>query len=207
MSDLEQEQRWVEAALAGDSKAFENLVDAYSRPVYNLAYRMLGSPTEAEDAAQEVFIRVYQKLHTYDPDHKFSSWILSIASHYCIDVLRRRRLDKVSVEEMPPWRPLVATDPNPEQSVAAEDRDTQVQTLLQYLDPKYRMPLVLYYWYDMSYQEICDTMGLSMSAVKSRLHRARLKMAEVVEEKATHLLPPDVQESMNELETANVRGE
>ena len=206
MSDPKQEKRWVEAALAGDTQAFEKLVDAYSRPVFNLAYRMLGTPTEAEDAAQEVFIRVYQKLHTYDDSHKLSSWILSIASHYCIDILRRRRLDKVSVEEMPPWRPLVSTNPGPEQEITAEDRDTQIQALLQHLEPKYRMPLVLYYWYDMSYKEICETMGLSMSATKSRLHRARLKMADVMQENAQHLVPPHVQQTETR-ETADARGD
>lgn len=189
-TDSQQEKEWVQAALDGDATAFEYLVDAYAGPVYNLAYRMLGTPTEAEDAAQEVFIRIYDKLHTYDPDRKLSTWILSIASHYCIDVLRRRRLDKVSVEEMPPWRPLVATRPDPEHQVTIDDRDEQIQGLLQHLRPKYRMPLVLYYWYDMSYKEICETTGLSMSAVKSRLHRARHMMADVLQEQAPHLLPP-----------------
>ena len=86
------EVKWVREARTGDAAAFSKLVEAYQTPVYNLAYRMLGNAAEAEDAAQETFIRAYTRLNTYDPDRKFSSWLLAIASHYCIDVLRRRRI-------------------------------------------------------------------------------------------------------------------
>ena len=89
------ESNWIQQARAGDqaasADAFSRLVEAYQTPIYNLAYRMLGNRTEAEDAAQETFIRAYTRLDTYDPGRKFSSWLLSIASHYCVDVLRRRR--------------------------------------------------------------------------------------------------------------------
>jgi len=71
--DADQERLWVLRARAGDDEAFTRLVEAYQNPVYNLAYRMLGSPTEAEDAAQETFVRVYARLSTYDPQRKFSS--------------------------------------------------------------------------------------------------------------------------------------
>jgi len=87
----DQEIIWLEKARRGDREAFGRLVEAYQGPVYNLAYRMLGNAAEAEDAAQETFVRMYTRLHTYRPEHKLSSWVLSIASHYCIDRLRRRR--------------------------------------------------------------------------------------------------------------------
>ena len=82
---VEQEEIWVKAALAGDKHSFSRLVEAYQRPVFNLAYRMLGNPDEAEDAAQETFLRAYARLRQYDDSHKFSTWILSIANHHCID--------------------------------------------------------------------------------------------------------------------------
>ena len=85
----DQERLWVLRAQQGDERAFSQIVEAYQRPVYNLAYRMLGSAGDAEDAAQEVFLRAYSHLESYDPARKFSSWILSIASHFCIDRLRR----------------------------------------------------------------------------------------------------------------------
>ena len=81
----EQEEVWIREAQAGNKQAFSRLVEAYQRPVYNLTYRMLGSPEEAEDAAQETFLRAYARLEQYDGGHKFSTWIFSIANHHCID--------------------------------------------------------------------------------------------------------------------------
>ena len=93
---------WIQQAQAGDQSAFTRMVEAYQTPVYNLAYRMLGNSVEAENAAQETFIRMYTKLDTYDPKRKFSSWLLAIASHYCVDVLRRRRMNYLSLDDLPP---------------------------------------------------------------------------------------------------------
>jgi RNA polymerase sigma-70 factor (ECF subfamily) len=140
---------------------------------------MLGNSVEAEDAAQESFIRAYTRLDTYDSARKFSSWMLSIASHYCIDVLRRRRMALVSIDELPPM--LDASMPrsaDPEQVVARAQVADQVQGLLATLPEHYRTPVVLRYWYDMSYREIAETMGVTESTIKTRLHRARAKLAE-----------------------------
>lgn len=187
---VDQELAWVQAALSGDEAAFTALVEAYATPVYNLCYRMLGDPVEAEDAAQETFVRLYRRLHTYDQTRKFSSWVLAIASHHCIDRLRRRRLKKVSIEELPPWQPLISHRARPEDIVAERDRDTRLQALLMELPEDYRLPLVLHYWYGYSYDEICEITGLSLSALKSRLHRARHRLAKIMREKSPDLLPP-----------------
>jgi RNA polymerase sigma-70 factor, ECF subfamily len=189
MTQIEQEKAWVEDALTGDREAFAALVEAYKNPVYNLCYRMLGTAAEAEDAAQETFVRVYRRLSSYDPERKLSSWVLSIASHHCIDRLRRRRLKTVDIEEMPEWQPLVSDRPQPERQLLDAEREERVQQLLEHLEPNYRIPLIMHYWNDLSYQEICDATGLSLSAVKSRLHRARLKLAEVMRAEAPDLIP------------------
>src|SRR5437762_9854508 len=81
----------VARALAGDEAAFASLAERYKRPVYNLAYRMLGNRADAEDAAQETFVRAYTRLSSYLPGGKFASWLLAITSHWCVDSLRRRR--------------------------------------------------------------------------------------------------------------------
>jgi len=154
-----QELIWLEQAQGGNRQAFARLVEAYQGPVYNLAYRMLGNAAEAEDATQETFVRMYTKLHTFQPDKKLSSWVLSIASHYCIDRLRRRRGEFLSLDEEPVANTLRSGQPDPQ-------------------TPVYRVPLVLRYWHDLSYGEIAEVLGLSVQAVKSRLHRARLQMAE-----------------------------
>jgi len=79
--------------------AFEAVVEAYQRPIYNLCYRMLGEPGAAEDAAQETFLRAFQHRASYDPARPFKTWLLSIASHYCVDRLRRRRLIWLSADD------------------------------------------------------------------------------------------------------------
>ncbi|MCU0509494.1 MAG: sigma-70 family RNA polymerase sigma factor [Anaerolineae bacterium] len=173
-----QELEWLKLAQRGDRAAFARLVQAYQGPVYNLCYRMLGNSVEAEDATQETFLRVYLKLNTYSQEHKLSSWMLSIASHYCIDRLRRRRGETVSLDEEPVAAALPAHQAGPEETaLTAEARDA-VRGAVEKLDPAYRVPLILRYWHDLSYQEIADVMGLTVQAVKSRLHRARLQMIE-----------------------------
>jgi RNA polymerase sigma-70 factor (ECF subfamily) len=169
-------------ALSGDPRAFTYIVEQFQRPVYNLCYRMLGSAQDAEDAAQETFLRVYKAMHRYDRKRSFSSWLLSIAAHYCIDQLRKRRLNTVSVEELP-YPVLPDNSPGMEASLSSkEDRD-RIRLVLDTLDPVDRAAIILYYWYDYSYKEICETLSLSMSAVKSRMHRARRAMAKRIMER------------------------
>ncbi len=179
---LDQELDWVLRAQRGDEHAFAQLVEAYQSPIYNLAYRMLGSSAEAEDATQEAFLRVWTKLDTYDPSRKLSSWMLSVASHHCIDRLRRRRGGQVSMEEIMASRWLPADEPKPEDATLSQEQREQVRTLLQYLQPQYRLVVMLRYWQDKSYAEIAAITGTTESAVKSRLHRARRAMAELLAE-------------------------
>lgn len=176
---MEQERAWIEQALGGDRAAFGYLVREYQRPVYNLAYRMLGSPTEAEDAAQEVFLRAYSKLATYQPERKFVNWLLSIASHYCIDCLRRKsRAPRLSLEEPFPPEWLASESERPDRVIDKKQDRERVRQALNVLPPDYRAAVVLRYWYGLSYREIATTMQTTETAVKSRLHRARRRMAE-----------------------------
>jgi len=174
----EDERLWVLLARKGDQDAFAKLVGAYQGPVYNLAYRMLGSQTEAEDAAQETFLRAYTRLGTYDPQRKFSSWMLSIASHYCIDRLRRRRGGSVSMEEIQSWRWIPDRNPRPEERALDDEKSRLMHQVLDRMPPQYRLVIVLRYWYELSYDEIAKMTDSTNSAVKSRLHRARRLMAE-----------------------------
>lgn len=176
MNNAAQELAWLKQAQAGDRVAFTGLVAAYQGPVYNLCYRMLGSAPEAEDAVQETFVRVYAKLHTYQEDKKLSSWILSIASHYCIDRLRRRHAESLSLDDEEVALVLPSRLAGPEESAMRNEVRDEVQAAVNRLDPAYRVPLILRYWHDLSYTEIADVMGLTVQAVKSRLHRARLQM-------------------------------
>ena len=183
--NVTEEEQWVAAARDGDTAAFGHLVEAYQNPVYNLAYRMLGNGPEAEDAAQEAFIRAYKYLDSYDPKRPFSTWLFSIASHYCIDQLRRRRIDWLPLREeiAEPVR-LASASPNPEAVVTERDREAWIENLMETLSPTDRAAVTLHYWYDCSYSEIADVLDLTVSAVKSRLYRARRALAEQMEGEA-----------------------
>jgi len=171
------ETEWLVEAQRGDPQAFTCLVEFYQKPVYNMCYRMLGNAEDAEDAAQETFMRAYKAIRRYDNKRPFSTWLLSIAAHYCIDQIRRRRFPIVSVEELP-YPDLPEPSPGLEVILSRKEEQRQVRALLNVLEPLDRAAVVFYYWYDYSYDEICESLSLSLSAVKSRLHRARRAMAE-----------------------------
>lgn len=180
MTQQEQEALWLQQALKGDREAFGRLIEAYQGPVYNLAYRMLSNVGEAEEAAQEAFIRAFTRLDSYDPAHKFSTWMLSITSNYCIDIIRKRRAILLSIDEPLPPHPALMSEreKGPEGQALHHEQEVLVQRLLQTLPEEYRQAVVLRYWYDLSYEEIAEMMDTSVSAIKSRLFRARRDLAE-----------------------------
>jgi len=167
----------VELVLRGDQNIFAVLVERYKDAVQNLAYRMLGNATEAEDVTQEAFVRAYTQLATYKPAHKFSTWLLSIASHLSIDQLRRRRFLALPLEDVPFLEWIVDSGVSPEQSALRGEQHDEVQTYLQRLPGKYRAVIVLRYWHDFSYDEIAAALSLTPALVKARLHRARELLA------------------------------
>jgi RNA polymerase sigma-70 factor (ECF subfamily) len=175
-----EESVWLEQASQGDREAFGKLVGAYETPVFNLAYRMLGNADEAEQAAQEAFIRAWTRLEGYDPAHKFSTWLLSITSNFCIDQLRKRRAQLLSIDEPLPTHPALMSEreSGPEAKAAESEQQVVVQNLLETLPDDYRQAVVLRYWYDMSYEEIAEVMETTVSAIKSRLFRARRQLAQ-----------------------------
>lgn len=172
----------VEMVLSGTQEAFALLVERYKDAVQNLAYRMLSNATEAEDVTQEVFVRAYTQLATYKPAHKFSTWLLSIASHLAIDQLRRRRFLALPLEDVPFLEWITDLGAGPEQSALAGEQHDEIQAYLQRLHSKYRAVIVLRYWYDLSYEEIATALNLTPALVKARLHRARELLARYMRE-------------------------
>ncbi len=186
----EQEQTWVDAARQGDKQAFGHLVQAYERPIFNLTYRMLGSAEEAEDAAQETFLRAYSRLNQYDPAMKFSTWLFSIANHHCIDRLRKRRVTYISIDDNPVLENMESELPRPESQAVDMEQAQAMQGLVAQLDPDYRTPLVLRYWEELSYEEIAVSLNLTVAAVKSRLFRARQQLMALYQKQQTAPAPP-----------------
>jgi RNA polymerase sigma-70 factor (ECF subfamily) len=189
MEHKSEERAWIARAQAGDQEAFNNLVRMYQTAVYNLAYRMVGDRMEAEDAAQETFVRAYTRLSTYDPGRKFASWLLAIASHHCIDRLRRRRFTWLPLDALPSWNQPVAEGNQPEVMALQRERQDELRELLGKLPPDYRAAVILYYWYDLSYREIAEATDTTESAIKSRLFRARRMMAEAALARGKEVAP------------------
>ena len=173
------EAHWITEARSGDKEAFSKLVEIYQSRVYSVCYRMLGTPTAAEDAAQEAFIRAYKALDRYDTERSFATWILSIASNYSIDQLRKKKVTILSMDsDKHAWLAPPDPGPSPEKAAMDKEKNALVQTILADLPETDRAAVVLQYWHDYSYEEIAETLDLSSSAVKSRLFRARKLMAE-----------------------------
>jgi RNA polymerase sigma-70 factor, ECF subfamily len=170
------EPQVLQQALQGDDTAFSRLVETYQTPVYNLCYRMLGDGIEAEDAAQETFWRAYQNLRRYDSQRSFITWLLSIAAHYCIDQQRKRKHPVIPIDE---YLEETAPDPapSPERAYSQLDQDRALHQLLNQMPAQDRAILVLRYWHEFSEEEIASALDMTVSAVKSRLHRARLQLA------------------------------
>jgi RNA polymerase sigma-70 factor, ECF subfamily len=178
MDQTAEEIGLVERTLAGEQVAFTQLMQRYAGAVFNLAYRMLGNAQDAEDASQEIFLRAYTRLETFDRTRRFSTWLLSIASNYCIDRLRRQRMSWLTLDDVAYTLP--SRERGPEGSaLAGEERDA-VQRALMQLPDNYRQVMVLRYWNDLSYDEIAQATGLTESTIKTRLFRGRNMLAEAL---------------------------
>ena len=185
---MKDERELVAQAQHGSDEAFTELVEAYQTHVYNLCYRMLGEAQSAEDAAQETFLRAFQHLQRYDHARPFGTWLLSIAAHYCIDRLRRRRFSFTSLDDDEDGRVLELPDPaapSPELETVHREQREQLQGYLQKLNSVDRAAIVLRYWHDCSEAEIAAALNLTVSAVKSRLHRARRELGGLWQEEGS----------------------
>ena len=179
---MNEEKIWLEKARKGDKVAFSKLIEMYQKPVYNITYRMLNNRAEAEDAAQEVFIRAFSRLHSYKPQYKFSSWLFSITSNYCIDQIRKRKGDVILMEDDSISTNSIFVDNSsqwPEEQTIINEQQATIQALLQRLEPEYRLVVVLHYWYGLSYKEIANICKTSLGTIRSRLFRARKQMAQL----------------------------
>ncbi len=181
---------WLKLTGQGDRAAFSHIVDKYQRPVYNLCYHMLRNPHDAEDAAQEVFLRAYARLDSYDPQRQFSTWLFAIASHYCIDRLKRQRVT-ISWEDGFALTGGADTDTlHPEHALLDAETAQEAQRLLKTLRPDYRAIVVLKYWHTMSYEEIAQTLQTTVSVIKSKLFRARRMMAQAAVQRPSARFAP-----------------
>jgi RNA polymerase sigma-70 factor (ECF subfamily) len=171
----------AERAQAGDADAFAALVERYQRAVLNLAYRMLGDAQEAEDVAQDVFVRAYQSLGRFDPSRRFFSWLYRIAINRCLTARARPRPDALATQA---GLALADPAPSPEQQATRGETQAAVQRAVAALPDHERALVALRYGADLSYEEIAATMQLPLGTVKTRLFRARRRLAGLLSEES-----------------------
>jgi RNA polymerase sigma-70 factor (ECF subfamily) len=173
---------------AGDSDAWGELFRSYAPAIFRFCRRALPAKEDAEDATNEIFMKVRQKLGTYDSTRPFLAWLYKVASNHCWDMLRRRRIRQdLETGEDPEALPLKAPDPDQLERLQANHTSQELRAGLAKLPDRARMALVLRYFGDMSYEEIAETLGVRATFVGVLLLRARHQLRDVLSEGGTEL--------------------
>ncbi len=174
----------VASARSGNTSAFEELVGRYEDKIFRLTSNITGNREDAEDAMQDAFLKAYAHLKDFHGESRFYTWLVRIAANEALMRLRKRRPNHFSLDQpiegdsdlMP--RELEEWSPNPEELYAKSEIDKIISSFVDQLEDEYRIVLVLRDVEELSTQETADALGISLSAVKSRLLRARLKLRE-----------------------------
>ncbi len=186
MTDRADDATLVRRSLAGDERAFEELVARYEGPLFRLAWRFVRDVEEARDVVQEVFLRAFRALETFDLERRFATWIFRIATNLCIDRARKKVVRTVSIDaseqddDRPPIQPQSSL-PGPEDDLRRRDFARAVEASVAALPPLYRAIVELRYVQHLSYEKIAEVLGVPIGTVKARLHRAHRRMRESLE--------------------------
>jgi RNA polymerase sigma-70 factor (ECF subfamily) len=169
----------VQACLAGKASAFGRLYERYKAMVYELAYRTTRNREDAEDVLQDTFLKAMRSLSTYNHQYKFSTWLLTIAHRLCIDRWRAGRGRDVSLngEAGRGAVQLPSTGESPEEHLSKQELAALVEKGLREVPEEYRTFLILRHRLDLTYEEISRIMGMPLGTVKTRIHRARERLA------------------------------
>jgi RNA polymerase sigma-70 factor, ECF subfamily len=185
------DQDVVAEARQGRESAFRELIGRYERPVFSVIYRMVRDREQAEDLAQETFIKVFNALDRYNPKYKFSSWIFKIAHNTTVDLLRKKEPETLSLDGSPHARTeeqaeassltAVSRDEDPEQYTSSKELGGEIETALAELRPEYREALILWHIEGRPYDEIAEIMDLPLGTVKTYIHRGRNELRGLLE--------------------------
>lgn len=166
----------VQQCLTGDQLAMSRLVDRFKGQVFGLCYRMLGQRQDAEEAAQETFLRVLRSLHRWDPTREFEPWLLTIAGNRCRTALAAR-MRRPAVHPLP-------VDQLPEQRADGQNQMAEeVELALQTVRPEYRQAFLLFHQHECSYAEIAEVLERPIGTVKTWIHRARRELIAALQQR------------------------
>jgi RNA polymerase sigma-70 factor (ECF subfamily) len=169
----------IEQCLAGDQVAWEQIVRQNWRKVFNVAYKFVGKHDEAEDLTQDIFLKIFKALKTFDRRANFQTWIISISRNLCIDHYRSVRKERQTIARDVDSSDLqpATTDRGPYAQAEHQDLRAQLRQALESLPITLRTAVVLRDLQELSYQEIADRLGLPEGTVKSRINRGRIELA------------------------------
>jgi len=170
-----QERDWIRQAKQGSHEAFGEIVHYHQQAVFNVAYRLLDNLRDAEDAAQETFIRAYQFLDRFDSERPLAPWLKRVAVNVCLNRLEGKKSASTLDDES---NPVSDPGPGPEALTVLHDRDERVRYELHHLPLRYRTVIELRHFQDMTYEEIAVELNRPLSNVKSDLFRARKLLSE-----------------------------
>lgn len=182
-----QDYELIQAALAGNEKAFARLLSRYKDAIYFMLLKMVSNRSDAEDLTLEAFGKAFKNLHQYSPTYAFSTWLFKIASNNCIDFLRKKRGVLVTIEnsqdssenDLP--TKLRSKDPNPEEKLIRVQKAILMRKVVRKLKPRYQVLVELRYFRELSYEEIAAELKLPLGTVKAQLFRAREMLFKMIE--------------------------
>lgn len=173
----------IERCLHGDQAAWEQIVKQHWRKVFNVAYKFVGSHEQAEDLTQDIFLKIFKSLDTFDRRANFQTWLISVSRNLCIDYYRSVRKERMTIDREVPAEDLSPVSATVSPLAALEHRDLAelLCTALQGLPQSLRMAVLLRDIQELSYQEIADRLRLPEGTVKSRINRGRRELARQIQ--------------------------
>jgi len=180
---LDSDVELVKRCLTGEDSAWESLLSIHTRKIYNLCYRFTGRYEDAQDLTQEIFIKIFQTLKSYDPvQGSFRTWMNRVARNHLVDHYRRTRRDRVTSsldDELPRLEQTPGQGEDPAKRVESRERKERLQSALGRLSPDLREAVILRDLQDLDYAEIAEVLSVPEGTVKSRINRGRLELARV----------------------------
>lgn len=180
---MDDDGQLVGRCLRGEGDAWSELVRRYHRKVWNIAYHFVGRSEEADELTQEIFVRVYEGLESFEPGGNLPGWLLRVARNFCVDNYRRRKLERSLTSKEEPDGVTAATPsraPDPYDVLEQKDLAQWLRAALDRIAPELRQAVILRDLQEMSYDEMATAMEVPLGTVKSRINRGRLELARLL---------------------------
>ena len=185
----------VEKAISGDQKAYADLMDRYRDAIYFMLLKMVNNKSDAEDLTLEAFGKAFKNIHQYTPNYAFSTWLFKIATNNCIDFIRKRKANTISIDQnvddqegsyIPPTAMLSSGSPDPEENLIKEQNIKLVQDVVSKSKPRYRKLIELRYFKEYSYEEIADELSFNLTTREAQLISSFLILLNIIKNLLTH---------------------